>query len=650
MIPDMVAIEWRNRKVFIGFDSDAVTKENVRSAEWHLSQILAGAGAIVRIIRLPAEPDGAKNGLDDYLVRHGADALCVLINEASEPVKPKRDDDRPLILIGADEHRVVDEAVAALAHDPTIYQRAGLLARVVNTDEEETCKVIFPSGPRIIPLSAATLRERLTFVADWIKTDGEGDKPAAPPQPITLAVLDRANWPGVRRLTAIVEYPVVLPDGSILSKSGYDPTSGLMYSPRCPVDLSVPDSPTHEDARHAVAQLLDVVSEFPFAAECHKAAWIASLLTPLARFAFRGCTPLFLAEANVPGEGKGLLTDAAAIIVRGAGLTVTTLPDDGSEFRKRVTALLIRGSSMVLFDNLSGRLGCAELDALLTSPVWGDRVLGESRVVEIPVLTTWFGTGNNLIVKADTLRRVCPIRLESPLERPEERTDLKHPDLRGWVIRERPRLLAAALTILRAYHGAGLPDMQLPSWGSFEDWSRVVRGCVVWAGLSDPWQGRQALRDERGDDTITAMAGLMRSWNEIGDDAGLTVASIVKRIDGLGDADDLAEMLLAIAGPKPDAGQGEKRVRTLAYRIREFAGRVVAGRRWVQVSRAKGLRRWRVDAIDTPSTPHRHPTDPSLFNGLCGESDEGGVDGADGADVPPTRAHAPTHAQRTRAT
>ena len=214
---------------------------------------------------------------------------------------------------------------------------------------------------------------------------------------------------------------------------------------------------------------------------------------------------------------------------------MTTLPADGNEFRKRITAVLIRGSSLVLFDNLAGRLGCAELDALLTSPIWGDRVLGESRDVEIPVLTTWYATGNNVAVKGDTLRRVCPIRLESPLERPEERSDLRRPDLRRWVIGERPRLLSAALTILRAFHVAGQPDMQLQPWGSFEVWSRIVRGAIAWAGLPDPAEGRKAMRDDRGDDTIASLSILMAEWPRIGDEAGLSVANIVKRIDGLPD-------------------------------------------------------------------------------------------------------------------
>ena len=40
--------------------------------------------------------------------------------------------------------------------------------------------------------------------------------------------------------------------------------------------------------------------------------------------------------------------------------------------------------------------------------------------------------------------------------------------------------------MLRAYHVAGRADQKLPSCGSFEQWSRLVRSAVVWTGMKDP--------------------------------------------------------------------------------------------------------------------------------------------------------------------
>src|SRR5262249_19061169 len=51
-------------------------------------------------------------------------------------------------------------------------------------------------------------------------------------------------------------------------------------------------------------------------------------------------------------------------------------------------------------------------------------------------------------------------------------------------------LVTSALTILRAYYGAGNPECGLKPWGGFEDWSRSIRSPLVWAGSADPCETR----------------------------------------------------------------------------------------------------------------------------------------------------------------
>jgi hypothetical protein len=81
-IPDLDLITWAGRTVFIVFDSDLVTNPDVQAAERELAKELTRRGAAVFAIRLPAGPDGAKVGLDDYLLTHTVDALCAI-----EPVE-----------------------------------------------------------------------------------------------------------------------------------------------------------------------------------------------------------------------------------------------------------------------------------------------------------------------------------------------------------------------------------------------------------------------------------------------------------------------------------------------------------------------------------------------------------------------------------
>src|SRR5262249_51169876 len=139
-------------------------------------------------------------------------------------------------------------------------------------------------------------------------------------------------------------------------------------------------------------------------------------------------------------------------------------------------------------------------------------------------------TGNNVVIGADTSRRVCHVRLESPDERPEERQDFQKPDLLGWIDDQRPQLLAAALTILRAYCVAGRPAPGLTPWGSFDGWSNLVRSAVVWSGLPDPGKTRIVLQ-QHADTSAESMALLLDCWAQM--DArqrGLTAAEVIRRL------------------------------------------------------------------------------------------------------------------------
>jgi hypothetical protein len=150
----------------------------------------------------------------------------------------------------------------------------------------------------------------------------------------------------------------------------------------------------------------------------HRSAWLAALLTPLGRFAFAGPAPLFLVDSNVRGAGKGLLLHCISWIVTGEQFTIATYTSDEDELRKRITSLALAGDDLVLFDNLDGDFGNAVLDAALTASIWKDRILGTNRIAFAPLYVTWYATGNNVAVAADTARRICHIRLDSPEEHP----------------------------------------------------------------------------------------------------------------------------------------------------------------------------------------------------------------------------------------
>lgn len=66
---------WRDRVVYICYDSDAVTNHQVIKAENALARELMLLGAVPHVARLPQIAIGVKCGIDDYIVARGVDSL-----------------------------------------------------------------------------------------------------------------------------------------------------------------------------------------------------------------------------------------------------------------------------------------------------------------------------------------------------------------------------------------------------------------------------------------------------------------------------------------------------------------------------------------------------------------------------------------------
>ena len=539
-------------------------------------------------------------------------------------------------MIGTDEYRVNAEAENALGRDPGLYQRGGMLVHVVEAraDDESAATVRRPDPtPVIRELPNPLLRERLTRRARWVRLRVSGEDkelvPAHLPDWCVSAVGARHDWPGVRRLEAVVPHPVLLSNGRVLAASGYDPCSQLLVC--LPRDLlaAVPDRPTRADVAAAVAALSDVVCDFPFETPAHRAAWFAGLLTPLAWFAFPGPAPLFLFDANVRAAGKGLLADVIALIVTGRRFPAMSYTADREELRKRITTLAVEGDRMVVLDNLAGAVGNDILDAALTADRWKDRLLGGNRVYDGPLHVCWYATGNNVQLHADTARRVCHCRMETADERPEMKTGFKYRDLRAHVTANRGPLLSAALTILRGWVVAGRPTHGLTPWGSFEGWSAVVREAVVFAGMPDPGETRLALQSA-ADCDANAMSALLDALERMDPDReGVTTGEVIEAIRKPADPPPvwLADLRSAV---EELCGKVDSRV--LGYRFRHFARRNFNGRmidRATSVS-ATNSARWVVRAVAPVDRPKSSPASPAS----PADADPVPGDAGDAGDVP----------------
>ena len=90
MLPELEAINWSDRNVFIMFDSDVLTKDSVKKALKALCDVLTEKKAKVRVVTLPCDLDGTKNGADDFLVKYGKEALSQILKKARPSHEKKK--------------------------------------------------------------------------------------------------------------------------------------------------------------------------------------------------------------------------------------------------------------------------------------------------------------------------------------------------------------------------------------------------------------------------------------------------------------------------------------------------------------------------------------------------------------------------------
>lgn len=515
-----------------------------------------------------------------------------------------RVDDRPEVRIGKDVHRVIHEVQAALSRDPLVYQRAHRLVTVVGAKHRKGAPIIRELGrdsllPRLsrhVKMMRAGKPPKLAALMGDQAPPLEWEECVAPPV-VTGPLLACGDWPDLYELTGISVTPVFRPDGTIWQEPGYDASTGVLYAPSADYP-EVPLKPSRDEASACLEALREVCCDFPFAAPHHEAAWLAGVLTTLARAAIAGPVPMIAVDATTRGTGKSRLVDAAMLLCHGESAARMPLPDEDDEMRKRITALLLEGAAGILLDNITRPILLPSLDAVLTADTWSDRQLGSLTSIRVPARAMWWATGNNLEFGGDLSRRALHVRLESPLENPEEREQFKHNPLLPWVLESRPKLVAAGLTILRAFAHAGAPNCGAPLWGSFEPWSQLIGNVIRWVGMPCALDARASRADD-ADPSRIAVAAVMRAMRSILDASGersLPARDFLRHVYEDDEYADVRESMDLVAngrsGKPPSALQ-------LSGAFRRHRGRVIDGHRIVPVTLDSGTKtaRWTVEEV-----------------------------------------------------
>lgn len=82
LLSELGGIQWDHRIVYICYDSDAESNDNVGNAQLSLARALTALGAVPYVVALPSADDGSKQGLDDYIMACGAEATKAVLQLA----------------------------------------------------------------------------------------------------------------------------------------------------------------------------------------------------------------------------------------------------------------------------------------------------------------------------------------------------------------------------------------------------------------------------------------------------------------------------------------------------------------------------------------------------------------------------------------
>lgn len=381
--------------------------------------------------------------------------------------------------------------------------------------------------PKIETVPAADERETTSATTVAITVSGIADKAARlirftrydgrsrdyvdtnVPEAVSRTLHERQSAWNFARLTGIANTPILMPNGEILSKPGYDPRTKIYLATDPDFVLPpIPERPTLADAEAALGRLDALLDEFPFVESVDRAVALSGILTALIRGGIP-TAPMHIFRAYTPGTGKSYLVDLISAIATGRLCPVMAAGSSEEETEKRLGAHLLKGGALLSIDNLNGTLRGDTLCQMLTQTAISVRILGKSEMPLMEVRTAMFATGNNLKVAGDMVRRAVLSTLDAGVERPEERQFGGDPI--KTVMADRGRYVADAYTVIRAYMAAGSPKVSAGSFGSYEAWSAMVRAPLLWLGKADPVESLKTARDE--DPDLTDIGQLFAEWD-----------------------------------------------------------------------------------------------------------------------------------------
>lgn len=437
--------------------------------------------------------------------------------------QPGLDGDGRIRLRAAEDIHLTASQIEMIIRDcnqDELFRTQGRLTRVGRNDDD---------SPVIRELTESTLMRWLNRSATWFKVTANGVQRAVTPNTMGVkAVMSEADMlDRVSVLEQVRGMPFMAGDGSLVDTRGYSAASRTWFEPIPGVNVpAVPERPSAEEVKAALSLLMDdMLVDFAFEGEADRAHALSLLLLPFVREMIDGPTPLHLIDAVVHGSGKGLLAKVCLMVSQGVEMEVKPFPENEGELRKTITATLLEGKPVVMFDNVNDALDSGVLAAATTEPVWSDRRLGSTANITARIRCVWVITGNNLRVSGELARRSAPrIRLDPSTktndptiaENPHLRAGFRHDNLVRWVKDHIAELAHAALVLVRSWVAAGSPAWSGRAIGSYESWSKTLGGILEHVGVAGFLSNMDIVDDDINDERDAAALVVETWWNRYG--------------------------------------------------------------------------------------------------------------------------------------
>ena len=403
-----------------------------------------------------------------------------------------------------------------------------------------------------------------------------------------------------RRLRMLSTSPILLDDNTIVCEPGYHEPSqtlivarGFQFADPAPHKLEL----SAEECRAKFEEHLHpLFCLFPFAKEdpeqeWHETASFSVVLAAMMSIAARNLLPTvpgYGFDAPEKGSGKSFLASAISVAMTSVLPSAVTF-DGPEEYGKVIVPLIAQGDRALFTDNVTKTVDGDKLATALTQEgKLRYRPLGTSTIREVENNSVLLFAGNNLRFTGDALRRFLKCRIEPNCERPELRPPFPFEPPKE-ALKRFPQLVMTVLRVMQSHALAGFPGRtkSKADWavGSFGEWDKRVRWCLLNMGYADPIVTQDAIRQT--DPFLEANQELVVMVCDAIKDSERTVREINARISP-------AERprFMELTNHKPDEPFSELKVGQCFGRLRD---RWFGGFRLVWGRTIDGRRKWRVE-------------------------------------------------------